>query len=472
MVFSSTLFLFIYLPIVLIGYYILRGQAKNYWLLFVSLVFFGWSQPNYLWIILLNIAINYTGAMLIDKIKSIRKITLLLTVIANLAILFYFKYFDFAIESVNQIFGTTFSLRDIVLPIGISFFAFQGMSYVIDVYRKDVTAQKNIFKLGLYIVLFPQLIAGPIVRYKDIAQEIDKRHVNVEDFYAGIEKFIIGLGKKAIIANTMALTADAIWNNGVSQNTWIMSWVGSIAYTLQIYFDFSGYSDMAIGLGRMFGFHFNENFNLPYISKNITEFWRRWHISLSSWFRDYVYIPLGGNRKNVYLNLAIVFLLTGVWHGAAWNFIVWGIWNGVFILIERVIRMKNKKKEIQKKQNRGIIFLQKLYTLMVVNLGWVLFRAPDLETAIDFMKSMFGIIHPEKVSYTIFWYLDKWTITVMILAVIFASSIPTWCCEVVKKNVNESGRMIGKYIILIALFLFAVIRIVSGTYNPFIYFQF
>ena len=316
------------------------------------------------------------------------------------------------------------------------------------------------------------MIAGPIVRYKDIAQEIDKRHVNVEDFYAGIEKFIIGLGKKAIIANTMALTADAIWNNGVSQNTWIMSWVGSIAYTLQIYFDFSGYSDMAIGLGRMFGFHFNENFNLPYISKNITEFWRRWHISLSSWFRDYVYIPLGGNRKNVYLNLAIVFLLTGVWHGAAWNFIVWGIWNGVFILIERVIRMKNKKKEIQKKQNRGIIFLQKLYTLMVVNLGWVLFRAPDLETAIDFMKSMFGIIHPEKVSYTIFWYLDKWTITVMILAVIFASSIPTWCCEVVKKNVNESGRMIGKYIILIALFLFAVIRIVSGTYNPFIYFQF
>lgn len=433
MVFSSTLFLFIYLPIVLIGYYILRGQAKNYWLLFVSLVFFGWSQPNYLWIILLNIAINYTGAMLIDKIKSIRKITLLLTVIANLAILFYFKYFDFAIESVNQIFGTTFSLRDIVLPIGISFFTFQGMSYVIDVYRKDVTAQKNIFKLGLYIVLFPQLIAGPIVRYKDIAQEIDKRHVNVEDFYAGIEKFIIGLGKKAIIANTMALTADAIWNNGVSQNTWIMSWVGSIAYTLQIYFDFSGYSDMAIGLGRMFGFHFNENFNLPYISKNITEFWRRWHISLSSWFRDYVYIPLGGNRKNVYLNLAIVFLLTGVWHGAAWNFIVWGIWNGVFILIERVIRMKNKKKEIQKKQNRGIIFLQKLYTLMVVNLGWVLFRAPDLETAIDFMKSMFGIIHTEKVSYTIFWYLDKWTITVMILAVIFASSIPTWCCEVVKK---------------------------------------
>ena len=410
--------------------------------------------------------------MLIDKIKSIRKITLLLTVIANLAILFYFKYFDFAIESVNQIFGTTFSLRDIVLPIGISFFTFQGMSYVIDVYRKDVTAQKNIFKLGLYIVLFPQLIAGPIVRYKDIAQEIDKRHVNVEDFYAGIEKFIIGLGKKAIIANTMALTADAIWNNGVSQNTWIMSWVGSIAYTLQIYFDFSGYSDMAIGLGRMFGFHFNENFNLPYISKNITEFWRRWHISLSSWFRDYVYIPLGGNRKNVYLNLAIVFLLTGVWHGAAWNFIVWGIWNGVFILIERVIRMKNKKKEIQKKQNRGIIFLQKLYTLMVVNLGRVLFRAPDLETAIDFMKSMFGIIHPEKVSYTIFWYLDKWTITVMILAVIFASSIPTWCCEVVKKNVNESGRMIGKYIILIALFLFAVIRIVSGTYNPFIYFQF
>lgn len=226
------------------------------------------------------------------------------------------------------------------------------MSYVIDVYRKDVPVQKNIFKLALYIVLFPQLIAGPIVRYKDIASEIDDRRVTIEDFSYGIERFIIGLGKKAIIANSMASMVDSIWNNGATENTWIIAWIGSIGYTLQIYFDFSGYSDMAIGLGRMFGFHFNENFNMPYISKNISEFWRRWHISLSSWFKDYVYIPLGGNRKHVYLNLAIVFLLTGIWHGASWHYIAWGVWNGAFILIERAVR-KNREKEEFKLLNRG-----------------------------------------------------------------------------------------------------------------------
>ena len=316
MVFSSTLFVFFFLPITLLGYYLIKESYRNYWLLFVSLVFFGWSQPNYLWIIVLNIVINYVCAMLISQMPQIRKYIVVTAVLVNIAILFYFKYFNFTIETINNLANCNISIKDIVLPIGISFFTFQGMSYVIDVYRGDVPVQKNIFKVGLYIVLFPQLIAGPIVRYRDIAYEIDHRKNTLEDFCSGIERFIIGLGKKAIIANTMAATADAIWNADITKNTWIIAWLGSIAYTLQIYFDFSGYSDMAIGLGRMFGFHFNENFNLPYISKNITEFWRRWHISLSSWFRDYVYIPLGGNRKHVYLNLAIVFLLTGIWHGA------------------------------------------------------------------------------------------------------------------------------------------------------------
>lgn len=339
MVFSSTLFLFVFLPITLFIYYVIKSRYKNYWLLLASLIFFMWSQTNYLWIIVFNIIINYCCAMLIDSLKKLRKPVLIVAVIANFGLLYYFKYFNFTLVSLNKIFGFNFELFDIVLPVGISFFTFQGISYVIDVYRKNVQVQKNIFNVALYIVLFPQLIAGPIVRYKDIALEIDCRTTTLDDFSYGIERFIIGLSKKAVISNTLALTVDNIWNN--NNITCIMAWIGSIAYTLQIYFDFSGYSDMAIGLGQLFGFHFNENFNLPYISKNITEFWRRWHISLSSWFRDYVYIPLGGNRKNVYFNLAVVFFLTGIWHGASWHFMAWGIWNGVFILFERFI--KNNK---------------------------------------------------------------------------------------------------------------------------------
>ena len=275
MVFSSTVFIFVFFPITMIGYFLMKEEYRNYWLFFVSLIFFGWSQPKYLWIILLNIIINYTCAVLIDRVKKLRKMTLFLAVTANLAILFYFKYFDFAIDTVNHLTGGSIALKNIILPIGISFFTFQGMSYVIDVYKGDVPVANNIFHVGLYIVLFPQLIAGPIVRYKDIASEVKSRKTTPEDLSFGIERFIIGLAKKAIIANTMAAAADAIWNNGASNNTWAVAWGGSIAYTLQIYYDFSGYSDMAIGLGRMFGFHFNENFNLPYISKSISEFWRR-----------------------------------------------------------------------------------------------------------------------------------------------------------------------------------------------------
>lgn len=474
MVFSSTLFLFMFLPITLLGYYLIADHLKNYWLLFVSLIFFGWSQPNYLWIIVLNILINYSCAMLIDGLKTLRKPVLIVAIVANLALLFYFKYFDFTIDSLNKIFGCELALRDIVLPIGISFFTFQGMSYVIDVYRRDVSAQKNIFKVGLYIVLFPQLIAGPIVRYKDIALEVDKRKTTLEDLSSGIERFIIGLGKKAIIANTMATTADAIWGNGAAGNTWIIAWVGSIAYTLQIYFDFAGYSDMAIGLGKMFGFHFNENFNLPYISKSISEFWRRWHISLSSWFKDYVYIPLGGNRRHVYLNLSIVFLLTGIWHGASWHFLAWGVWNGIFILIERMIKTRNtiKKPELFEEKSRLKTFLAKGYTLLVVNFGWVLFRAPHTRDAARFIATMFGLIVPKKVGFTVFWYLDRWTITVMLLGILFASSIPTRLTEAIKAYAPEKAMTIGKYMLLLVLFYLSMLRIVSGTYNPFIYFQF
>ena len=412
--------------------------------------------------------------MLIDKLNALRKPALIAAIFANLAILFYFKYFDFVIDSINKALGCELALRDIVLPIGISFFTFQGMSYVIDVYRREILAQKNLFKVGLYIVLFPQLIAGPIVRYKNIAPEIDHRRTTLDDFSCGVERFIIGLGKKAIIANTMASAADAVWGNGAAGNTWIIAWVGSIAYTLQIYFDFSGYSDMAIGLGRMFGFHFNENFNLPYISKSMSEFWRRWHISLSSWFKDYVYIPLGGNRKHVYLNLTIVFLLTGIWHGASWHFVVWGVWNCFFVIVERIIRIQNAAKgsALPKKNSVFKTILAKGYTLLIVDIGWVLFRAPHTKDAVQFIATMFGLIVPEKVGFTVFWYLDRWTITIMISGILFASSVPTKIARAVNANAPEKAVTVGKYILLLMMLYLSMLRIVSGTYNPFIYFQF
>ena len=482
MVFSSTLFLFLFLPVTLAGYFLLGSRVRNYWLLLVSLVFFGWSQPGYLWIILLNITINYTCAYLIDRFRTFRKLLLFAAVAANLGLLFYFKYYDFTIETVNWLFKKHIALQKIILPVGISFFTFQGMSYVIDVYRRQVPVQKNILKVGLYIVLFPQLIAGPIVRYRDIAREIDDRRVTLDDFCAGIERFIIGLGKKAVIANTMALTADSIWNNGAAGNTWDIALAGSIAYTLQIYFDFSGYSDMAIGLGRMFGFHFNENFDLPYTSKSITEFWRRWHISLSSWFRDYVYIPLGGNRRHVYFNLAFVFLLTGFWHGASWHYVVWGLWNGAFILLERFFRNRRRQRtpsgslpaQPQGKTAASIPagILSKIYTLLVVNTGWILFRAPTIPDALTYLGVIFGRITPENAGFTLFWYLDRWTATILVLGIFFSSSVPSVLQKKLRSVLPEKVYTACKYVLLLLLLYLCIIRITAGTYNPFIYFQF
>lgn len=475
MVFSSTIFLFYFLPITLFVYFILRRDSlRNYWLLIVSIIFFAWSQPNYLWIIIFNIFINYTGAMLIDKYCTYKKLFLFLTVFLNLIMLFYYKYFDFTIDSINKIFNTNWELKNIILPIGISFFTFQGMSYTIDVYRKDVQVQKNILKLGLYIMLFPQLIAGPIVRYTDIVNEINYRKISIGSFCSGIERFIIGLGKKAIIANTMASMVDSVWNqSGGAENSFIsVAWLVTIAYTLQIYFDFSGYSDMAIGLGRMFGFNFQENFKLPYTSKSITEFWRKWHISLSSWFRDYVYIPLGGNRKHVYLNLSIVFLLTGIWHGAAWHFIIWGLWNGLFILLERYMKL-NAPIAFGKHINGKIkTFFEKFYTLFIINIGLVLFRAPHTRDAVELYLVMFGIKPANMPGYSIWWFLDRWTLAVFIIGIIVAGELPTKLGNTLKVKLNSFVCDCLKYISLLIILILSMIRIVSGTYNPFIYFQF
>ncbi len=338
MVFSSVVFLFVFLPVTIGVYFISNDAFKNIWLLATSLFFYSWGEPKCIILMLLSICINYILGLVINKAKE-KKICILIlvfTIVVNVGILLYFKYFNFFIYNINRILTSKISVRSIALPIGISFYTFQSMSYVIDVYRNHVRVQKNILKLGLYISFFPQLIAGPIIRYIDIEKYLDKRNIDINKIYNGVKKFAVGFSKKVLIADQLAVLADTVFEqNGISA---LIAWVGAIAYSLQIYFDFSGYSDMAVGLGKIFGFEFMNNFNYPYISGSVKEFWRRWHISLSAWFKDYVYIPLGGSRCSKFragLNLVIVFLLTGFWHGASWNFIIWGLYYAVFLILER-----------------------------------------------------------------------------------------------------------------------------------------
>lgn len=343
MVFSSNIFLFFFLPIVIFLYSVSSKGFRPFLLLLGSLFFYTWAQPKALGILFIVCLINYIAAIWIEKAenyKRYRKSILILTCLFDISVLGYYKYLNFFIDNINSFFYTHFPLHDLILPAGISFFIFQIISYVADVYFKKNKAQHNLNKFILYISFFPQMIAGPIIRYKDMEKNLDCKNSSFDDIIYGIKRFVIGLGKKVLLANSLANIADSIFNSGFSNIGFGVAWLGAIAYSLQIYFDFSGYSDMAIGLGRIFGFHFPENFNFPYISKSITEFWRRWHISLGSWFRDYVYIPLGGNRKGklrTYINLGLVFLVTGMWHGANWTFILWGIWHGLFVIVERLI---------------------------------------------------------------------------------------------------------------------------------------
>ena len=477
MVFSSTLFLFLFFPITLSVYYLIKPCFRNIFLLIASLIFFAWSQPQYLWIILLSVLINYGGGIHIGLTRNLllKRILLIVIIALNLGLLIYFKYFNFICNTISQFGKTDIVMDEIVLPIGISFFTFQGLSYSMDVYKGKTAIQKNPFKLALYISLFPQLIAGPIVRYTDVADEIDHRTFNIDDFTSGICKFTVGLSKKAVISNTVAVIVDDIWSRGLGRTSPSLAWLASIAYSLQIYFDFSGYSDMAIGLGKMFGFHFCENFNLPYISKSISEFWRRWHISLSSWFRDYVYIPLGGNRKHVYLNLAIVFLLTGIWHGAAWQFIVWGIYHGIFILFERLVRNKKLKtgQNTELSHKKGIVLAigKNLLTLFIVNVGWVLFRAENLAQGFGFILIMFGFNQGTPI-FTPMWYLTGWNLFIIVLAIIASSIIPEKTNDFIKTHLDNRIYVPLTYLFTICLLLLSLIRVVAGSYNPFIYFQF
>lgn len=462
MVFSSTLFLFWFLPVVLIGYYLCGKNAKNYWLLLASLFFYSWGEPKYVLLMFTLIVINYICGLLLARDHN--RYLLCATVIFNLGILGYFKYFNFLMETVNAVLsligGQSVSLNQIALPIGISFFTFQIMSYVIDVYRGTVPPQKSLAKLALYISLFPQLIAGPIVRYSDVAAQIDERNVTLGGIYTGAVRFMIGLSKKVLLSNQMAAIADAAFIQ--SDPPALLAWMGAVAYALQIYFDFSGYSDMAIGLGKLFGFDFLENFNYPYISSSVKEFWRRWHISLSSWFRDYLYIPLGGShcsREKTYRNLLIVFSMTGLWHGASWNFVVWGLWHGAFLILERVLGNRFRMPK----------WLGHIYTMLVVLIGWVFFRADTLGRAAVYLRSMAG--NPLEGALYSLSHLDREKVFFFALSLIFCLPAGKW----INSRLGETSRSFAQTArdtALAAVFFVTILYVVSSGFNPFIYFRF
>ncbi len=467
MLFTSTVFIFLFLPLLMLVYFLIADEFKNIILLLASLFFYAWGEPTYVVLMIASICANYVFGLLIDKFRNqkLAILTVAITVIFNLGILFYFKYMNFFIDNVNNVFNLSIAAKEIIMPIGISFFTFQAMSYVIDVYRNQVTVQKDVFKLALYVSFFPQLIAGPIVKYHDVCDQIDNRQHTADNIIYGFNRFIIGFAKKLIVANTVGLVADNIYNQDLTYISPAIAWVGSICYMLQLYFDFSAYSDMAIGLGRIFGFTFLENFNYPYISKSITEFWRRWHISLGTWFREYLYIPLGGNRKGAkrtYINLFIVFFATGFWHGASWNFLLWGMWHGIFIVIERYTKFD--------KNERIPNFVKHIYTLFIVNIGWVLFRSENLTYAFGYLKKMFFVDTDYTNIYDLRFYLSNNVIFILIIGILMCMPLfkNTLNLELEDGNTKQIFRSVG----LIGVFVLGIAFLSSSTYNPFIYFRF
>lgn len=465
MVFSSFTFLFIFLPLVLLTYFLAKKrQYRNVVLLVFSLIFYAWGEPVYVLLMLLSIIVNYFIALKIERRKKGKKKWMIIDVIFNLGIIGFFKYGNFMIQNINSIFHSNIGEMNLALPIGISFYTFQVLSYVIDVYRKTVPAQKSMVNLGMYVTLFPQLIAGPIVRYETVAEEIENRKENFNEVVEGLKRFFIGLGKKVLIANQMALIADTIYGGDLDVTGTIALWLAAISYTLQIYFDFSGYSDMAIGLGRMFGFHFLENFNYPYIAKSITDFWRRWHISLSTWFRDYVYIPLGGNRVNKLKwlrNILVVWLLTGLWHGASWNFILWGVYYGVILIIEKVFLGKLIEKLPK--------VLQHIYALFFIIIGWVIFRVEDFSQMGIVLQKMFvwqasGIVDNIILNFDIFSSLPYILVGII-------GSIPL-LANIREKRRETTTYQVASSIWSFGVFILSICFLLVATYNPFIYFRF
>lgn len=471
MVFSSLVFVCIFLPTVLILHSVIPNRkVKNGLLLAASLLFYAYGEPVYILLMLASTLFNYLFAMLLGRYR--KKLLLALTVTVNIGLLGIFKYTGFVLTNVNAFLGLSLPVPEISLPIGISFFTFQALSYVIDVYRGEVPVQKSYFKLLLYISFFPQLIAGPIVRYADIARQIDERTISVPQIAFGLRRFIAGLGKKVLIANAMGAAADYIFNHGAANLNIVAAWIGAVAYLMQIYYDFSGYSDMAIGLGKMFGFRFKENFDHPYISGTVQEFWRRWHISLSSFFRDYVYIPMGGNRKGkirTVLNRLIVFFLTGLWHGANWTFIAWGLFHGFFLLLEEYIPVIRRLPR----------FLTRIYTLLVVTVGFVIFRADTIGEALLFITQMFrGTDFSAGVMSFTLQALTPYFLFMLLAAVICCgpfARLTQWISTLECKQDRTVGENIlqgATFVLAFLLLLWCIIRLAGGSYNPFIYFRF
>lgn len=468
MLFSSMTFLFVFMPVVMAIYFLAKKEIRNYVLLIASIIFYAWGEPRYLAIMIITILVNYIGALGLDKFKSPhqRLGIVTATILVDLSFLFYFKYFNFVVDNINLAFHSNIDFVDVIMPIGISFYTFQAMSYLIDVYRKEVTAQRDIYKLALYIVLFPQLVAGPIVKYHDVCEQIDERKVEFKYVIIGLKRFIIGLAKKVLIANTLAVVVDKIFEQAPENLTTEIAWLGAIAYCLQLYYDFSGYSDMAIGLGLMFGFRFLENFNYPYISKSISEFWRRWHISLATWFRQYLYIPLGGNRKGTlrtYWNLFFIFLVTGVWHGAAWNYILWGVWNGIFIVFERFIGWSKDKAD-----TKLVSIGKHIYALIAIIFGMIIFRASTVAYGAEFIGKMLGINVGEHLPDFDYGMNNKFA---LMMAVGLICAMPV-CKNMLYVAYERKVLRTAINIWLFVLFFWSTISLAASTYNPFIYFRF
>ncbi|MEI9936361.1 MAG: MBOAT family O-acyltransferase [Pseudomonadota bacterium] len=477
MVFSSTIFLFLFLPVVLALYFALRPGLRNGWLLLASLTYYAWGESTFLGLVLLSIFGNYLFGLALQRLQAAlpRKLMLAFAVSANIGLLVWYKYANFLAGSLNDLLLLAHSqhapiiLAPIALPLGISFFTFHALSYVVDIYRRQAVAQRSLPLLCLYILFFPQLIAGPIVRYHEISDQLSQRKVDVTDLAAGIERFVVGLTKKMLIANTAAQTADGIFAVLPADLTAPLAWLGVGAYAIQVYFDFSGYSDMAIGLARLFGFRFPENFDYPYIARSMTEFWQRWHLSLSRFFRDYLYIPLGGNRRGrarTYVNLATVFLLCGLWHGASWNFVCWGALHGAFLIVERLGLLRILERTWSP--------VRHVYCLTVVLITWVFFRSPNLLVTSQFLHAMVGLGQGAGTAVRAVNYLDDECLLALGAGVVFSTPIAAWLKRQLRLPSAAHVALfdLSKLVTLVVMAVASAMRLSSGTYNPFIYFRF
>ena len=481
MVFSSTIFLFFFLPLTLLAYFVVGPRGRNAILLAASLLFYAWGETVYLLVMLFSIAANYLFGLLIDQARQRGRrggLAFVCAVATNLGLLGFFKYANFLVDNLNPVLPVLglapMDIGRVHLPIGISFFTFQALSYIIDLYRNETTVQRSLLNFALYKALFPQLIAGPIVRYRDVAREIEQRTVSLDDFASGVQRFIIGLGKKVLIANVMGRAADTIFATPAETLPATLAWIGAIAFMLQIYFDFSGYSDMAIGLGRMFGFHFLENFNYPYIARSIREFWRRWHISLSTWFRDYLYIPLGGNRHGAVrtgANLLLVFLLCGLWHGASWTFLIWGVYHGIFLVLERV-------PAVRRLLDRLPAPLQHAYVLLVVLVGWVFFRADTFAHALAYLQAMVDFSRPPLFNSQLFLALNNEFSLTLAAAVIGSTPVfmllQRWRTgrPIVPAPAMRWLAATAQVGSLGFVLVYSIAAVLGGAHNPFLYFRF